>query len=25
VFSFGLNAITELYVKTRFIKRFQGK
>jgi phosphate transport system permease protein len=25
VFSFGLNAVTELYVKTRFIKRFQGK
>jgi len=25
VFSFGLNAITELYVKQRFIKRFQGK
>lgn len=25
VFSFGLNAITELYVKQRLIKRFQGK
>lgn len=25
VVSFGLNAITELYVKKRFIKRFQGK
>lgn len=25
IFSFGLNAITELYVKQRFIKRFQGK
>jgi len=25
VFSFGLNAITELYVKKRFIKRFQGQ
>jgi phosphate transport system permease protein len=25
VFSFGLNAVTELYVKQRFIKRFQGK
>ncbi len=25
VFSFGLNAVTELYVKQRLIKRFQGK
>lgn len=25
VFSFGLNAVTELYVKKRFIKKFQGQ
>ena len=25
VVSFGLNAVTELYVKKRLIKRFQGK
>jgi len=25
VFSFGLNAVTELFVKQRLIKRFQGK
>ncbi len=25
IFSFGLNAITELYVKKRLIKKFQGQ
>lgn len=25
IFSFGLNAVTELYVKKRFIKKFQGQ
>jgi phosphate transport system permease protein len=25
VFSFGLNAVTELYVKKRLIKKFQGR